>query len=334
MVRRRRRSSAPLIFLFYCRDKVETIPARWSRRDRFHGIRKQGTFFSQRRDFFLCSAAPALRSDLGRHLLDHDCPKLNEVTVLGTEKRIVWISLGFVLVLLGLAALAIHIFHVGLPTCLSDVTPFQKGELIAHSPTHYELHYVARMWKFEPEDVAVPAGSTVDIYLSAADVTHGMILLGTNLNLMAVPGVVNYARVKFDHPHDYQLLCHEFCGTGHDKMAAELRVVDAATFRARLTATPPPHPAGAGYQVLEAKDCLSCHSIDGQESIGPTLKGIYGRKTKLADGSTVVADAHYLREAILNPDAQVVAGFDPVMPKPELTEEEVEEIIEYLETLK
>jgi cytochrome c oxidase subunit 2 len=37
---------------------------------------------------------------------------------------------------------------------------------------------------------------------------------------MAVPGVVNYARVKFDKPHVYQLLCHEFCGTGHDRMAA------------------------------------------------------------------------------------------------------------------
>ena len=41
---------------------------------------------------------------------------------------------------------------------LSDrLKPFQKGELITHSPTHYELHYVARMWEFEPEDVTVPA---------------------------------------------------------------------------------------------------------------------------------------------------------------------------------
>ena len=155
------------------------------------------------------------------------------MTVTQLEKRIICISLAFALVLLGLAALAINLFHVGLPTCLTDIKPFQRGELITHSPTHYEVHYVARMWKFEPEDVTVPAGSTVDIYLSAADVTHGLILLGTNLNLMAVPGVVNYARVKFDKPRVYQLLCHEFCGTGHDRMAAELHVVDRATFSAR-----------------------------------------------------------------------------------------------------
>ncbi len=112
------------------------------------------------------------------------------------ERRIVIISTAFVLTLFGVAALAVNLFHVGLPTCLADIKPFQKGELIVHSPTHYELHYVARMWKFEPEDVVVPAGSTVDIYVSTPDVTHGLILLGTDLNLMAVPGVVNYARVQ------------------------------------------------------------------------------------------------------------------------------------------
>src|SRR5580765_5902954 len=116
------------------------------------------------------------------------------------ERRIIIISVFFVLALFGLAALAVNLYHVGLPTCLNDIKPFQKGELITHSPTHYELHYVARMWKFEPEDVMVPAGSTIDMYVSTLDVTHGLILLGTNLNLMVVPGVVNYARVHFDRP--------------------------------------------------------------------------------------------------------------------------------------
>jgi cytochrome c oxidase subunit II len=250
------------------------------------------------------------------------------------ERRIVLISVAFVLVLFGLAALAINMFHVGLPTCLTDVKPFQKGELITHSPDHYEVHYVARMWEFDPEEVVVPAGSTVDVYLSTPDVTHGVILLGTNLNLMAVPGVVNYARVKFDRPRDYQLLCHEYCGTGHERMAAKLRVVDAATFKPQEPKAPAQQPADPGYRVLEAKDCLTCHSIDGAEGIGPTLKGIYGRKTKLASGATIVADDVYLRESIVNPSAKVVTGFDDVMPKPELTEEEINALVEYLENLK
>jgi len=249
------------------------------------------------------------------------------------ERRIIILSAAFAVTLLGLSALAINLFHVGLPTCLTDIKPFQKGELITHSPTHYELHYVARMWKFEPEDVTIPAGSIVDIYVSTPDVTHGLIMLGTNLNLMVVPGVVNYARVKLDQARNYQLLCHEFCGTGHDLMMTNLRVVERASFHPSQAAAPP-QPTDPAYRLLEAKDCLTCHSIDGSEGIGPTFKGLYGRKTTLTNGSTIVADDVYLREAINDPSAKIVHGFDDVMPKPELTEEEVNAIVEYLENLK
>jgi cytochrome c oxidase subunit 2 len=250
------------------------------------------------------------------------------------EKRIIIISVAFALTLFGLATLAINLFHVGLPTCLTDIRPFQKGEVITHSPTHYEVHYVARMWEFDPEEVVVPTGSTVDIYVSTPDVAHGLILLGTDLNLMAIPGVVNYARVKLDHPRTYQLLCHEYCGTGHERMAANLRVVDAASVQTKEAAPFAPHPADPMYRLLDAKDCLTCHSIDGSEGIGPTLKGIYGRQTKLANGSTVTADDVYLRETIINPSVKIENGYDDVMPKPDLTDEEANAIVEYLENLK
>ena len=250
------------------------------------------------------------------------------------ERSIIIISVAFALTLFGLAALAVNLFHVGLPTCLADIKPFQKGELITHSPTHYELHYVTRMWEFDPENVTVPVGSTVDIYVSARDVTHGLILLGTDLNLMAVPGVVNYARVRFDKPGTYQLLCHEYCGTGHDRMTTNLRVLDIATFQAQQTAPSPPQPTDPMYRLLEAKDCMTCHSINGEEGIGPTLKGIYGRTVKLNNGSTIAADDVYLRESIIHPEAKIVDGFDDLMPKPDLTEDEINAIVEYLETLK
>ena len=157
------------------------------------------------------------------------------------------------------------------------------------------------------------------------DVTHGLILLGTDLNLMAVPGVVNYARVKFDQPRDYQLLCHEYCGTGHERMAASLRVVDAATFQAKQAA-----PAATAsrpirvYHLLEAKDCLTCHSIDGRRASGRRSKGFMVAKPSLRNGSIITADDAYLRESIVNPEAKIVDGFDDVMPKPELTDEEIE----------
>lgn len=256
------------------------------------------------------------------------------MSVLRLERRIVIISTLFVLTLFGVAALAINMFHVGLPTCLTDIKPFLKGEVITHSPDHFEVHYVSKMWAFDPEEIVVPAGATVDFYVSTKDVTHGLILVGTDLNLMAVPGVVNYARVKFDQPRNYKILCHEFCGTGHERMAATLRVVDRATFDARKTAPPAPEETSAAYKLLEAKDCMTCHSIDGSESIGPTLKGILGRSIKLKGGGTVIADEAYLRESIVQPDVKITDGFDDLMPKPELTDEELKQILDYLKTLK
>lgn len=256
------------------------------------------------------------------------------MNVLRLERRIVIISTAFVLILFGIAALAINMFHVGLPTCLNDIKPFLKGEVITHSPDHFEVHYVSKMWAFDPEEIVVPAGATVDFYVSARDVTHGLVLLGTNLNLMAVPGVVNYARVKFDRPRNYKLLCHEFCGTGHERMAATVRVVDRATFDAAQAAPKQPELIDPNVKLMEAKDCMTCHSIDGSDGIGPTLKGILGRSVKLKGGGTAIADEAYLRESILKPEVKIVDGFDDVMPKPELTDEELKQILDYLKTLK
>ena len=256
------------------------------------------------------------------------------MTITQLEKRILWVAVAFVMVLFGFAALAINVFHVGLPTCLTSVKPFQKGELITHSPTHYELHYVARMWRFEPKEVTVPAGSTVDIYLSTADVTHGLLLVGTDLNLMAVPGVVNYARVKFDKPRTYQLLCHEYCGLGHDRMAASLRVVSATNYHPQQNPPAAELPTDPRYRLLDVKECMSCHSLTAEADLAPSFKGIYGRTEKMSDGSVITVDDAYLRESILHPDAKIVDGYDDLMPEPTLTDQEVDEIIQYLKTIK
>ena len=251
------------------------------------------------------------------------------------ERRIIVISVAFAMTLFALAALAVNLYHVGLPTCLTDIKPFEKGELITHSPTHYELHYVARMWTFEPEDVTVPAGSIVDIYLSAADVTHGLILPGTDVNLMAVPGAVNYARVKFEKPRDYQVLCHEFCGTGHQTMATVLHVVDMQTYRARRQAAAAvPEPSDPGYRVMKLKGCVACHSIDGRARSGPTFKGVYGRSVQMTDGSVITVDEAYIRESIHQPKAKIVKGFQPTMPTPQITDAEIDQIVDYVKTIK
>jgi cytochrome c oxidase subunit 2 len=116
-------------------------------------------------------------------------------------------------------------------------------------------------------------------------------------------------------------------------MAAELHVVDAATFAAKPS---PPRAAESthpGYKILDANLCTTCHSLDGQPGIGPTFKGLYGRNEKLRDGLSVTVNDACIRKKILHPEAEVVAGkFEQEMPKTDLSDEEIEEVIEYLKT--
>ena len=246
------------------------------------------------------------------------------------EKWILAVAAIFVLTLFGLVTLAVRFIGVGLPTCVTDVQPFTTGEIIQQTPKHYEIHYVARMWSFAPAEITIPVGSTADIYLSSADVTHGMYIGGTNVNLMAVPGTVNFARVKFDKPGDYDILCHEYCGVGHHNMATKIHIVNRNVDI--LPVAPVQLPAGAF--VLQARGCVACHSTDGTPSVGPTLKGVFGRTEALEGGGTVKVDESYILESIRNPQAKVVKGFPPAMPKLQLTEEELKHVSDYLQTIK
>jgi heme/copper-type cytochrome/quinol oxidase subunit 2 len=88
-----------------------------------------------------------------------------------------------------------------------------------------------------------------------------------------------------------------------------------------------------GRAVAHARGCVVCHSTDGSRSVGPTWSGLFGAERKLADGSIVVADESYLRRAIDDPNAQVVAGYPALMPPLPLPPEETLALIAYIESL-
>jgi cytochrome c oxidase subunit 2 len=91
--------------------------------------------------------------------------------------------------------------------------------------------------------------------------------------------------------------------------------------------------AAEGLEIAKSNGCMTCHSVDGRRSVGPTWQGLYGSEVELEDGSTVVADDEYLTRAIEDPGAQVVAGFNGVMPDRDLSEADVAAIVAYLRTL-
>ncbi len=92
--------------------------------------------------------------------------------------------------------------------------------------------------------------------------------------------------------------------------------------------------AAAGEELATANGCLACHSIDGSTLVGPTWKGLYGSEVELEGGETVIADDAYITRSIREPAAQIHAGFGNLMPPFDLDDEQIANIIAYIQTLE
>jgi cytochrome c oxidase subunit 2 len=212
----------------------------------------------------------------------------------------------------------------------------------------------ARMWSwhFEYENGAtggvlrLPAGKPVKLSLTSADVLHSLFIPAFRAKEDCVPEMETYLWFQPDEPGTYDLFCTEYCGVGHSAMITTVEVMPEKEFRAWYEKAAPKPAVVAeakrrpdGAKLFQEKGCFACHSIDGTPKVGPTLKGIFGHTTTvLTTGAErqVTVDEAYLRKSILDPQADVVKGFAPIMPpqKGLLTDEEVEALIEYIKTLK
>jgi cytochrome c oxidase subunit 2 len=92
------------------------------------------------------------------------------------------------------------------------------------------VRVVAQQYAFVPSCVLVPAGVPVTMRLASADVVHGFLVQGTNVNAMIVPGYVTTVRTTFSETGERLMPCHEFCSVGHHAMWARVRIVDAKQF--------------------------------------------------------------------------------------------------------
>jgi cytochrome c oxidase subunit 2 len=94
-------------------------------------------------------------------------------------------------------------------------------------------------------------------------------------------------------------------------------------------------PAERGVRVAQETGCLSCHSVDGSDLVGPTWLGLFGNQRQFEDGSTAVADEAYLLTSILNPGDQIVAGYPNIMSPAysNLPDEDLNSLVEYIKSL-
>lgn len=239
----------------------------------------------------------------------------------------------------------------------------------------YEIRVIGKqwLWQFQYDfgkttvgELVVPMNKPVKLVMTSEDVLHSFFVPNFRVKSDVVPGMYTSvwfeAKVRGIHP----VFCTEYCGTSHSGMLAKLIAVTPEEFEAykkggklppmpfageRVAASDSPQAAGGGATVArdsmadagrkhyESKGCVACHSVDGSAKVGPSHKGIYGRKEiVIADGKEkeITVDDNYLRESIETPNAKVVKGFGPVMPtfKGLITETEMNEILAYLKSLK
>jgi cytochrome c oxidase subunit 2 len=218
------------------------------------------------------------------------------------------------------------------------------AELYQAPPGALQIDVVAKqwMWKFQhPEGQAeinelhVPAGEPVVLSLASQDVIHSLYIPALRIKQDAVPGRYTHIWFKADRPGVYRLACAEFCGTDHSVMGGSFIVMAPQDYAEWLRRTGTDLSLAAqGAALFRSKGCSGCHGPAATVH-APKLEGVFGSMVPLQDGRVVPADAAYLRDSILLPQADIAAGYPPIMPtfRNILSEEEVQKLVAYIESL-
>jgi len=207
------------------------------------------------------------------------------------------------------------------------------------------------LWTFEYYDgkktlneLYVRLNRPVRMIMRADDVLHSFFVPAFRVKQDLMPG--RYTQLWFTPTKigTFDIFCAEYCGTGHSAMLGKVIVLSPEAYDiwekgvavdgGEAVASLP--PAELGEKLYKGKGCNACHSVDGSVVIGPSFKGLYERTGELEDGASYRADENYIRQSILEPQEQIVEGFQPVMPsfKGILSDAEITAIIAYMKTLK
>ncbi len=206
-----------------------------------------------------------------------------------------------------------------------------------------EVKVIGRMWswsfdygngKISP-DLVLPLDKNVKLNLFSEDVNHGFFVPAFRVKEDVIPGYKNYMWFQPIAKGSYDIYCTEYCGLAHSSMLAKVVVVDSLEFKtwlADLKVVSNDHP---GMAVLKANACITCHSLDGTKVIGPSFKGLFGAKRNVLTDQgekEVVADADYIKRSILDPNAEVVKGYNKGLMqsyKDVLKAEDIDKIVDY-----
>ncbi|HUI67518.1 MAG TPA: cytochrome c oxidase subunit II [Nitrospirota bacterium] len=223
-------------------------------------------------------------------------------------------------------------------------------------PDAMPVKVTARQWSWlftyengkQDSVLRVPLGKPVKLLITSADVLHSLYIPAYRIKEDCVPGMETHLWFLPDEIGSYDLFCTEYCGVGHSAMITKVEVVSQKDFndwyegekKATLaTAAKKEAPGQKGAELIQVKGCVACHTTDGTPKIGPTFKGVFGKEEiVIRDGKEreIVVDEEFIKQTLLQPELDRVKGFPPIMPsqRGQLTDKEMDEIIEYIKSLK
>ena len=248
---------------------------------------------------------------------------------------------------------------IGIPFVLA-MTMFFWGAALFHeqySPPAdaVDIYVVAKQWMWKlkhPEgrreinELHVPLGRAVRLNMVSYDVIHSFYVPDFRMKQDVLPGRYTATWFRPTKVGKYHLFCAEYCGTEHSMMGGWVHVMDPVDYERWLSGGASGGYSGGRQETSMAREgeelfvrnhCAGCHR-GSQVVKAPRLEGVYGRPVPIQEGKDVRfvrADDRYIRDSILLPKSQVVAGYEPLMPSFQgvIDEEDLLKILEYIKSI-
>jgi cytochrome c oxidase subunit 2 len=222
------------------------------------------------------------------------------------------------------------------------------GNLYVHlynpPPKALQIFIVGKQWMWkaqhpggqrEIDELHVPVDQDVRLVMASQDVIHSFYIPALRIKQDVVPGRYETMWFRADKVGRYHLFCAEYCGTDHAHMGGWVTVMRPRDFAEWLKAQGGQKTLAAqGEELFHRYGCSGCHEPGGTVR-APNLNGVFGSPVPLSDGRVVVADERYVRDSILNPKADVAAGYAPVMPTfaGQIGEDDLAKLVAYIESI-
>lgn len=209
------------------------------------------------------------------------------------------------------------------------------------------IDVIGHMWWWEARypngavtanEIHIPVGEPVRLALTSADVIHSFWVPQLQVKADQIPGRVNFLWLQADEPGRYRGQCAEFCGLQHAQMIFYVIADPPEAFSAWLAheATPAARPASAsaarGMDVFTSGSCAGCHTIRGTTATGEVAPDLTHLAIRETIGAGVLLNTRQdLARWVTN--AQT-AKPGAVMPPTELSPEDLQAVLDYLQSLE